>query len=841
MKKMIPLSIGLVLVLCLPSLAYTGSYIVSDTPVPMEGVEPSPYPDEPLTEGFLFIIFDGGRKDMMSDPELMPNLNRRVQDGAYLEVRTNPLTMTAMCVKEMATGVPARPNEALQNFHPQHPGSIDGFNLASTYDGNEDGEPDNYVGIIGDYVWKDLLTDKSKIPFSKARYGHADYEKGDKEGFATLKQWAAGAVPAGHEQPRNLIITHLSGLDSVGHRYGTVDSDEYKEKLRWIDENLEEVFELLPDDWTVLVTSDHGLTDSGQHGSDLDILRDIAAFMWGPSISKDGVVVEDVNQRDIATLPSMLFSLPMPHAVHGRIPLDAFDLTQEKRDAIEQWNWNATVARNDWLREEGHTYVEGLERSTIEWERLNVDEIGIRTSDIVLSTITILAITAVLFNLINRKKDPSDSKKLAYFTCFGFISVFAGSMVLSYNRDVAAWLYYPMGLFLPMSVFIIALCMLKVERWRTFNFKNHHVVALGLLLVSMTMYPETRLSIIGLAIFSYVLIDRYYTNYSEHYTPYVVLIPFSVVCIIAFFLSDHRLLGSSLTRDYLVMVQQEELSMLLISIILASSSSLLYLWHVESIRSKTTLAIVCSLFGLLPYAMWFKENWIDWVVLSIFILCILTAIVEHIRGNKRSAIAPMRFVGFAWVTISWGAYAGATTMVLYTGFFYLMQRELSFLNVRQEKPLMESARYVLLALIPIGAWFTWWATMGQLDGLSHPRDIDPGNLFLTGGYIGDRISPSNSWVGFMGGGPMILMTMLWFQMFKEIQWPLTFALVLFSLRVALLAIHLSVTPNLPRLVFKVSWDIVLYFGLAAMVLVMLGAEKFRERKAVIEPEKLFAS
>tara|TARA_B100001559_G_C16420650_1_gene584921 strand:- start:25 stop:1176 length:1152 start_codon:yes stop_codon:yes gene_type:complete len=383
--------------------------------------------------------------------------------------------------------------------------------------------------------------------------------------------------------------------------------------------------------------------------------------------------------------------------------------------------------------------------------------------------------------------------------------------------------------------------MLKVERWRNFNFKNHHVVALGLLLVSMTMYPETRLSIIGLAIFTYVLVDRYYTKYSERYTPYIVLIPFLVVCVIAFFLSDHRLLGSSLTRDYLVMVQQEELSMLIVSIVLAVSSSLLYLWHVESIRSKTTLAIVCSLFGLLPYAMWFKENWIDWVVLSIFILCIIVAIVEHIRGNKRSAIAPMRFVGFAWVTISWGAYAGATTMVLYTGFFYLMQRELSFLNVRQEKPLMESARYVLLALIPIGAWFTWWATMGQLDGLSHPRDIDPGNLFLTGGYIGDRISPSNTWVGFMGGGPMILMTILWFQMFKEIKWPLTFALTLFSLRVALLAIHLSVTPNLPRLVFKVSWDIVLYFGLGVLVLAMLGVEKYNERKTVVEPEKLMAS
>ena len=837
MKKRNPLSIGLVLVLCLSSLLYTGSYIVSDTPVPMEGVEPSPYPDEPLTEGFLFLIFDGGRKDMMSDPELMPNLNRRVQDGAYLEVRTNPLTMTAMCVKEMATGVPARPNEALQNFHPQHPGSIDGFNLASTHDGNGDGEPDNYVGIIGDYVWKDLLPDKEKVPFSQARYGHADYHKGDEEGFATLKEWVAGAVPKGHEQPRNLIITHLSGLDSVGHRYGTVDSDEYKDKLRFIDDNLEEVFELLPEDWTVVVTSDHGLTDSGQHGSDLDILRDVAAFMWGPNV-KQGVVVEGVNQRDLATFPSMLLSLPLPHAVHGRIPLDAFDLTPEKREAIDQWNWNATVARNDWLKEEGHTYVDGLERSTIEWERLNVDEIGIRTTDIVLSLITIIALTAVLFNILNKR---GFSTAFRASTCIGFFSVFVGSLVLSYNRDVAAWLYYPMGLVLPVFVFIIGFVMLKTERWRNYNFQNKHMAALALLLITTVMYPETRLSIIGLMIFAYAIIERYYLRNCEQHMPNTVFIPFSIICIIAFFLSDYRLLGVSLTRDYIVTIQQEELSMLFASIVLASSSSLLYLWHVESIRSKTTLLTVCALFGLLPYAMWFKDNTIDWVVLSIFILCIITAVVEGLRGNKRSSIAPIRFVGFAWVTISWGAYAGATTMVLYTGFFYLMQREFGFLKIRQDKPLLESTRHVLLALIPIGAWFTWWATMGQLDGLSHPRDIDPGNLFLTGGYIGDRISPSNSWVGFMGGGPMILMTVLWFQMFKEIKWPLAYALTLFSLRVALLAVHLSVTPNLPRLVFKVSWDIVLYFGLGALILSLLGIDKFNERKALDEPETLSSS
>jgi hypothetical protein len=84
----------------------------------------------------------------------------------------------------------------------------------------------------------------------------------------------------------------------------------------------------------------------------------------------------------------------------------------------------------------------------------------------------------------------------------------------------------------------------------------------------------------------------------------------------------------------------------------------------------------------------------------------------------------------------------------------------------------------------------------------------------------------------MGGGPMILMTVLWFQMFKEVKWPMMFAMVLFSLRVALLALHLSITPNLPRLVFKVSWDIVLYFGLSVLILGMIGIDKFNERKSI---------
>ncbi len=817
---------ALVALFCLPSLVYTGSYIVSDAPIPMEGVEPSPYPNEPLTEGFLFVVLDGGRIDLMSDPDLMPNLNRRVQDGAYLEVRTNPLTMTAMCVKEMATGVPSRPNEALQNFRPKHPGSIDGFNLATTFDGDNDGEPDNHVGIIGDYVWKELIPDRDLVPFYKARYGHADYYQGDEEAFEELKRWARGAPPEGFSESRNLIVAHLSGLDSVGHRYSAADSPEYDKKLRWLDTNLEEVFQELSEDWTVVVTSDHGLTDSGQHGSDLEILRNVPAFMWGPNI-KQGVVVEGVQQRDLATLPSVLFSLPMPHAVHGQIPLDAFDISDEKRQVLDQWNWDAAVARNDWLIEEGHPHIEGLSSSEIEWERLNVDQIGLRQLDLVLSGIAFLAITCILFYAMNQL---NCSRKHMFWTSLSFLGISALSMSLSFNRDSLATLYYPVGIFLPVTAFVVGLMLLKSEKWNSKEYTGAHIVALSGLLVGTMMFPETRLSILGLCIFGYVLYDRFYLKSSTQTIPTQLLLPFVVVCIVTFFLSEHRVLGRSLARYYIVTLQKEDISMVLLSMLLVVGSSLLYLIYVEGIQSRPVLATTSAMFGLLPVAMWFKNNVIDWIVLSILMMFVVAWIFGMIKRKQTASIAPLRFVGFAWVTISWGAYAGAATMILYSGFYFLSQREFKFLFVQQEKPVVEGARYLLLAILPICLWFTWWAAMGQLDGYTHPRDIDPGNLYLTGGYIGDRDSPSNAWVGFMGGGPMILMTLLIFHLFKSIDWPLHLTVWFCILRVAFLSIHLSVSPNLPRLVFKISWDILLYAFIAMILFAMHQAERFVARK-----------
>ena len=105
-RKFLFFAILMVAVLALPSFLYTGAYIISDAPAPKNGLEMPPSPDEKLSEGLLFIVLDGGRQSLMDSQELMPTLHAKKRNGTYIDVLTNPLTMTASCVKEMATGHP---------------------------------------------------------------------------------------------------------------------------------------------------------------------------------------------------------------------------------------------------------------------------------------------------------------------------------------------------------------------------------------------------------------------------------------------------------------------------------------------------------------------------------------------------------------------------------------------------------------------------------------------------------------------------------------------------------------------------------------------------------------
>jgi hypothetical protein len=811
--------------LALPSFFVTGSYIISDSPAPMEGMEDNPLPDQPLSEGLLFIVIDGGRRDLMSNPEYMPNLNSRVKDGAYLEIQTNPMTMTAICVKEIATGVPSRPNEALQNFHPEHPGTPDGWKLASTHDGDGDGEYDHQVGILGDYVWKDLYPDRELIPFSKHRYGHADYYTGDEESFVTMESWLKGNPPNGYDRAPNIIIAHISGLDSIGHRYMALDSPEYIEKLQWLDKNLENMFELVPESWTVMVTSDHGLSDTGQHGSPEEVIRETAGFMWGPNIAK-GVNIADVDQRDLATLPSMIFALPFPHAIHGRIPLDAFDLTTEEHQIYEQWNWDAAVARNDWMKDEGHSYVEGLSSSKIEWGELPDDEMGVRNMDLLLSFIGLVAFSIVLYRIIKPDENSSEKTKQAIGL---FVGIFLLSAFISNGRDWLAFMYYPLGLIGLVATYAMASRSLSHEN---FNNNRNLWIMVGIFVFAV-VFPETRLSILMLPIWlKFVANKKTYRVLEKDpaSTSKLLLYPFLLILTTAIFFSDYRIYGISVTRFMVMFTQSYDTDAIIWSIAIAFNCTMIYATRNKDITLVIALAIA-SMMATIPVLVSQDSNFVDWIMIYALIIGVVISIGLKLLDNKYSFII-FQYCAFAWATMSWGAWGGGISMIFFGCAESLINKEWNHLKTKREGINAEISRHIMLGIIPLGIWFAWWATLGQTDGMMHPRDIDPGNLFLKGGYIGDRLSPSNTWVGFMGAGPVILVGVLWWNLFRSNGWPLQMAFVILAVRISALALQLSVSPNMPRLVFKIGWDIVFCLMIFFVVTAYMLYDKWLKKDSI---------
>ncbi len=831
-KKLIFQIIAIVAILSIPSFLYTGAYIISDAPAPKEGVELPPYPDERLSEGLLFIVLDGGRKNMMLDSNFMPQLNSMVaQNGTYIEVLTNPLTMTASCVKEMATGIPSRPNEGLSNFHPEHPGTADGWSLSSSYDADGDGIADNEFGIVGDYVWGDLYSDNDEINFMKHRYGHADYMRGDIEAFETLNSWFDGEIPKSNtksdvvfDKTPNVIVAHLSGLDSIGHRYGVKDSPEYEEKLRWLDENLAGIFAKVPDNWTVLLTADHSLTDSGQHGSPDEIIREVGAWMWGPNVKRSHSV-EQIDQRDLATLPSLLLSLPLPHAIHGKFPLDALSISDEKKQVLEQWNWNATVERNKWMEENGHTYVEGLTNDVIEWEKISSDEIGLRSTDLILSGLFFSLICLGIMYFI-RKHGFSLGQTISSGVIF--TGIYSLSSYISFNRDTLAMVYYPLGNIIPFMVLGFAIYLLTNKDTTRGNTAIYGLFASVACLVT---YVETRFSTLSLILLIMLLVSIFTKAEQGMRTSKFLKIAYTIVMIPTIFLSHFRLTGFSLPRKMIYLTFQDSLFAILFGSGLILAGILIFLTRNEKINNSSHRIMIAIAFTLIPTCMYFESNLIDWVLLSAIIVSMAYGMFRiYKKYDNDYDLIPLSI--FFWLSMSWGGWAAVATIVMYTSIESFLKNEWSQITKKCERVSQEAARIVMITLLPIVVWFTWWAALGQIDGFFHPRDVDPGNVFLNGGYIGDRFSPSNAWVGFMGAGPTAAVSLLWWSLFHRFNWPVHYVAMLLIARIAMLSLQLSLSPNLPRLIFKLSWDIIFALGLIGLMLHVLISTYLEKRNQI---------
>ena len=122
--------------------------------------------------------------------------------------------------------------------------------------------------------------------------------------------------------PPDFLVLHLVGLDHAGHRHG-VKSAGYADIARRTVAHIENIVRLLPPDTVVLLTSDHGATDSGGHGGASEVETTAPLFAFGPGIVAGARV--NINQIDLAPTLSCLMGLPFPTTSLGRPAVELFD------------------------------------------------------------------------------------------------------------------------------------------------------------------------------------------------------------------------------------------------------------------------------------------------------------------------------------------------------------------------------------------------------------------------------------------------------------------------------------------------------------------------------------
>ena len=298
-----------ILILLILPIWYTVPHVLL-TPENPEGEIPFPENITVDSEGFVLIVLDGIGEDYFLDEKLMPEINDYRNNAATVKIRTGPLTLSATCISEMMTGVPNAPINGLRNFNLGHPGKSDPWLLAAN-------DPRYDVAMVGSYVMGNLYQDFREINFVNTFKGHSDYYQGDYDTLQVASEWL-------NNSEHNVLAVHFSGPDKVGHTWGA-DSPEYDKKLTHVDKQVSELLKMIPKGWSVVITADHGMTEMGTHGSSEDITRDVAAIISGPQIIAKSESTG--HQRDLSAIVPLILELPFPVQLHGRIPLEIFDLS----------------------------------------------------------------------------------------------------------------------------------------------------------------------------------------------------------------------------------------------------------------------------------------------------------------------------------------------------------------------------------------------------------------------------------------------------------------------------------------------------------------------------------
>ena len=228
-------------------------------------------------------------------------------------VRTSPVSMSTAGVRSMATGTFPDLFDVLHNWD----------NVASPLPSVPDlaRAAGRDSELYGDSIWRELFPTGFSVTETEVKvpriifYLRAETLVDETRVKRLAERLRARPAP-------DFLVLHLVGLDHAGHRRG-VKSPGYADVARRTVTHIENIVRLLPPDTTVILTSDHGATDSGGHGGASEVETTAPLYAFGRGIVPGARV--RINQIDLAPTLSCLLGLPFPANSLGRPAVELFD------------------------------------------------------------------------------------------------------------------------------------------------------------------------------------------------------------------------------------------------------------------------------------------------------------------------------------------------------------------------------------------------------------------------------------------------------------------------------------------------------------------------------------
>ena len=263
-----------------------------------------------LAHKLLLVVVDGLRHDSALASADLPIARELAARGASGVAVASEPTMTGAGVRTLGTGVPP---ELMDVFRNSDMPAVHFDHLLAALRSRG-----HVVAVIGDHTWTDLFGDAVAESFTTNRLSmvqrHLDpIHLPDRE-------FVREAVRVLHQGKATVLVVHLIGVDYASHSWGP-KSSRFRERLHELDAQLRTILASVGPEWLVVLTSDHGATDRGHHGSGEPVARDSPLVLAGPGVA----LVHDLAARHIDVAPTLaaLMGVPAPAPAEGRVLIEA--------------------------------------------------------------------------------------------------------------------------------------------------------------------------------------------------------------------------------------------------------------------------------------------------------------------------------------------------------------------------------------------------------------------------------------------------------------------------------------------------------------------------------------